>query len=96
MAIYTPGILLLPDDMTNTALKVISILLCLFIMQSAMAGHYFWKPLSMPTRLWHAADGAILLLFVFFSNILLFAVGVAGFVFLTFINRKQKSLSEAL
>ena len=96
VAIYTPGILLLPDDMTNTALKVISILLCLFIMQSAMAGHYFWKPLSMPTRLWHAADGAILLLFVFFSNILLFAVGVAGFVFLTFINRKQKSLSEAL
>ena len=94
-SIYTPGILLLPDDVLSTALKVCAILLSLFILQSAMAGHYFWNPLPSKIRLLHTVDGLLLLLFVFFDNIILFAVGSIGAIFLTLLNKKSTSSANS-
>jgi TRAP transporter 4TM/12TM fusion protein len=66
-AIYTPGILFLPDNKLTTVLKVTAVLMSLFIGQSAMAGHFFWAPLAMPMRLLHYAVTALCVLGKFAS-----------------------------
>lgn len=94
-AIYAPGLLLLPDDITSTILKALAILTSLFITQSAMAGHYFWNPLSMPIRILHFADGILLLVFVFFDYTVLFLAGIILAVLMTIFNKKAHPSAPA-
>ena len=92
-AIYVPGMLLLPDPDGWIALKILAIVGAVFLGQSAIAGHFFWNPLTTPLRFIHGATTVVLIMYCFWSNLILFMVGIAGMALLCVVNKKSYTVN---
>jgi TRAP-type uncharacterized transport system fused permease subunit len=92
--IYCPFMLLLPQDPIRGVAGIIASVLFLFSMEITFVGYYM-SDCSILERVLTGASGILFFLSIVLANFILFGVGLAFIIFITFYQWKKKSLKSA-
>jgi len=92
--IYCPFMLLLPQDPIRGVAGIIASVLFLFSMEITFVGYYM-SDCSILERVLTGTSGILFFLSIALANFILFGVGLAFIIFITFYQWKKKSLKSA-
>jgi TRAP-type uncharacterized transport system fused permease subunit len=94
MFIYSPILLLQPQEPFGAVLAIVASITCLFALEVGFVGYYLTS-CTFGERFLAAAGGLSLFIFFILNSTILFFVGISLCVLLTILQRRKKSMLGA-